>query len=244
MVSLLVLFQVISAFAQTTASRDQQRIPLVASPKDMTWKVVVTTKAAKDKIKDIPQDADSKAFPPTGTLLQEENTLTGTLRKQTTVFSDGALTRYAKDSLVLYFDPRVNEVVVERNGEDVPGGMLRASRFSECSWIKPIFHKNTQIYEGISCDVYEAPWSGVTGEADSVDKVAVAAGRVASKSLITAYIDQKTRLPVALIDPTAVRTYTFSPASNPVALPKEFSDALQRVEAALHARRQRFNLEQ
>lgn len=238
----LMLLQAIPAFAQTTAPPNQRKLPLVAQPKDMSWRVAITSKT---KEQETTQTSETGKFPPSGTLLHEENVLTGNLRKETRVYNDGSFTRYAKDSTVLYFDPRSNEVVVEQSSEDVPGGLFRASRFSECSWIKPPFHKGTEIYDGLTCDVYEAPWSGKTDNGDPVDEVAVSSGRsVPSQSVITAYIDQKTRLPVALVDPLSVRRYAFVPASNPVTLPKEFSDALKRVEAAINARRQRFNLEQ
>lgn len=212
-------------------------------PCDASWVVEISLADTKTKQKSLIA-SKSKVFPPAGTLLKEENSQTGDLRKQTKTYSDGSLTRYAKGSMVLYFDPRTKDVVVEEAAPDQIGGDLRTTKFSEFAWVKPALHKGTKTYEGIACDVYQKLLStAVQEDGAEVESAPVPEGSSANE-IVTAYIDQKTRLPVALVEPLVVRKYKFSPLASPVVLPPEFAEALQRVETAIEQRRQRYNIPQ
>lgn len=229
--------------AQTETSPGSSQKAIAPPPSEMAWVVAVSSADTKARQKTSGGNK-TKVFPPTGTLLKEENAVSGDLRKQTKIYSDGSLLRYAKGPMVLYLDPRTKDVVVEDASPEQIGGDLSPTQFSELAWVKPALHTGTKTYEGVACDVYEKlSLAAVQEDGAEVESAPVPEGSPANE-IVTAYIDQKTRLPVALVDPVVIRKYKFSPLASPVVLPPEFAGALQRVEAAIEQRRQRYNIPQ
>jgi hypothetical protein len=201
------------ALAATTVTPAAAQGTLRPLPPGMQWVVEISPPG------EIPGSVLAPKLP--SDPIREENALSGQgLRKETRFFRDGSnLTRFAMGDRVLYYDARTDRVEIDAVGDEIYGGPISTKDFSELNWVNRTAPSGQKTIDGVLCDVYQSTGPGLA---------------------MTAYIGKQTRLPVRLETPAEVRRYVFSPLASPLTLPPEYRAAIERLEAALKWRKQRF----
>jgi len=254
------------AMAQEPASKD--RPPLAKVPDMTEWTVSYqrTSRAAKqgpaagppEQEAELSRD-DSGGNPPApgrSEIKRVHNTLSSGMRIQETLYRDGDRTMEVSLDGLYFWKTDENSWVV-LTGEEMAGQgrAFSPNGFPELSWVGKDSLAGEKVYAGITCDVYHgnafqiSGWEAGLALPSSGSKPAQAMSeavlrRIRASVLEVAYIDQKTRLPVALETPIVTRRYHFSPLEKTPPPPPGLETAHQYHKESMERITKRYKIPQ
>ncbi len=174
--------------------------------------------------------------------------------------SGSASTIYLQGQYVFYQHPDLGTPEIMTQMEAVVSGMpFQPDRFQEFGWIGESNYQGIANYRGRECDMYrqtlfDAPRGmyDLPGGVQLPDEAPLSdtpfppeiAARMKQVIHRTAFIDRKTKLPVALEDSAGIHLYEFKALETPPVLPQNFANALAERQKRVERAERRYKIPQ
>jgi hypothetical protein len=231
--SVLVLFvfglSMKCALAQTEALIQPSLRLVNEAPSVAAWTITITPASSTN-----PSDNSNSSNAKGPRLLKEiQVTKINKDRREVYLWSDGQMSeRWVYQGFLLLSQPGDSHITViglavlaQLNPE------LFSSDFPELKCISPANFAGVRNYAQISCFFFDSSRSPSPIKGDNnLTANATNASSAIGNSPQQAWIDQKTKLPVAISDATGIKIYTFQAGPSRLVLPADFTQALQNYQ--------------
>lgn len=194
------------------------------------------------------------------TVVRIEAAYSSGVRREKLVYADGSsLLRHIFNGFVFYPDPTTEEILREDAARTSTGPVTGIGRLDEFAWASPKYYAGTAQYAGRECFVYRQFASDSNAASvppddrdPDLERVLPSPGLGPAEAglsknpreIASAFIDSKTRRPLALITRFESREYAFGPNVGQFSLPKPMQDVFQAYKDGIKRREHRYRIPQ
>ncbi len=154
--------------------------------------------------------------------------------------------QYIARGLLIHLDPATQELLFDDPADRAMRRVSGLDRWGELLWVSPRYFIGTALYNERQCDVYRQFFQPLQPGEEFIEGIqGISAGELngqAVRTLMTAYIDSETSLPIALENGYETLIYERLTPYEPFSLPQNVREAVQLRNEALKRREQRFNI--